>query len=172
MTEAGSPSSAISSAEIAVRGPGHRHAPGHRGRLDESARRLSHEELAVARMLVREGHDVRSVATGPVSSPDLTVCRRETEIKTPQLGATRATVNNELRRARNQGTDVIIDARRSGLQRSAAQQGVADFAARSDRGRVESVRVLGAGFDLSYRALDLNRLRRGREGHSLGAEIG
>jgi hypothetical protein len=165
------PDSWVTAAEVPERGPHHRHAPGHRGRLDESARRLSHEELAVARLLVREGHDVRSVATGLEKSADLTVCLRETEIKTPQLGATRATVNNELRRARNQGTDVIIDARHSGLQRLPAQQGVADFAGRFDRGRVESVRVLGAGFDLSYRAPDLDRLRRGREGHTFGAEL-
>jgi hypothetical protein len=154
------------------RGPDHRHAPGHRGRLDESARRLSHEELAVARLLVREGHDVRSVATGAEPSADLTVCRRETEIKTPRWGATSATVNNGLRRARDQGTDVIIDARQSGLGRLAAQKGVADFAGRPDRGRVECVRVLGAGFDLSYRPQDLDRLGRGRSGHRFGPEVG
>jgi hypothetical protein len=155
------------------RGPHHRHPPGHRGRLDESARRLSHEELAVARLLVKEGHDVRSVATAEQPTPDLTVCGRMTEIKTPRLGATGATVNNELRRARRQGADVIVDARQSGLHRLAAQKGVADFAGRTDRGRIETVRVLGAGFDLSYRSQDLDRMRRGRSaGAAFGAGLG
>jgi hypothetical protein len=138
----------------------HRHPVGRPGRFDESARRLSHEELAVATLLVAEGHDVRSVATGDCPRPDLDVCRRETEVKTLRRGASPATLCNALTRARDQGTDIIVDARESGLLPLAALQGVADFAVKANRGRIEQVRVLGAGYDRLYRSQDLDRLAR------------
>jgi hypothetical protein len=130
--------------------PEHRHGSGGPGHLDESARRLSHEEIAVAQVLVAEGHEVRSLAVGAGPTADLSVCRRATEVKTLRSGATAATVANALRRARHQGTDVIVDARGSGLLVTAAQRGVDAFAARLDRGRVERIRVVGDGFDRSY----------------------
>jgi hypothetical protein len=135
----------------------HRHPPDSKGALDESRRRLSHEELAAARVLVAEGHDVRSLAAGVGPTADLAVCQRETEIKSLRPGATAATVTNALRRARRQGTDVLIDARSSGLSVLAAQRGVDTFAARFDRGRVERIRVVGDTFDRSYGQRHLDR---------------
>jgi hypothetical protein len=143
--------------------PADRHPPGRRGLLDESARRLSHEELAVAQLLVAEGHHVRSLATSDSPTGDFDVCGRETEVKTLNPGATSRTVTNALRRAQEQGVDVIIDARQSGLLRLAAERGVADFAARRYQGRVEGVRLLGSGFDHSYQRHHLDRL-----GHQVG----
>jgi hypothetical protein len=140
--------------------PADRHAPGHRGLLDESARRLSHEELAVAHLLVAQGHYVRSLAPSDGPTGDFKVCGRETEVKSLRPGATSRTVTNALRRAQEQGVDVIVDARQSGLLQLAAERGVAEFAARPDRGRVEGVRVLGSGFDHSYQRHDLDRLGR------------
>jgi hypothetical protein len=145
----------------------HRHALGPAGQLDESARRLSHEELAVARLLVGEGHHVRSQATADRPTADLSVCGRETEIKTLNPGATSRTVANALRRAAGQGRDVIVDARQSGLLRLAADHGVAAFAARSDRSGIERVRVLGNGFDRSYHGHDLDRMARHQGGRGL-----
>jgi hypothetical protein len=145
----------------------HPHPPGRIGVFDESARRLSHEELAVAKLLVAEGHDVRAVAISYRATPDLEVCGRPTEVKTLGRGATGATVTNALRRARHQGADVIVDARGSGLQRLAAEQGVAAFATRRDRGLIERIRVLGAGFDRRYREADLDRMARRHDGPRL-----
>jgi hypothetical protein len=141
-------------------GPDDRHPPGHRGLLDETARRLSHEELAVAQLLVAEGHQVRSLAASDRPTGDLRVCGRETEIKSLRPGANSRTVTNALRRAQDQGVDVIIDARQSGLLRLAAERGVADFASRTQRGRVERIRVLGGDFDRTYGRHDIHRLGR------------
>jgi hypothetical protein len=138
-------------------GAEHRHQPGRVGRFDESSRRLSHEELSVARLLVAEGHDVRTVPVASHPTPDLLVCGRGTEIKTLSPGATSDTVRNALCHARRQGTDAIVDARASGLGPVTAELGVAKFAAGADRGLVERVRVLGTGYDRSYRAHDLDR---------------
>lgn len=147
---------------------GHRHPSDRRGSLDESRRRLSHEELAAAQVLVAEGHDVRSLAVGAGPTADLSVCQRETEIKSLRPGATAATVTNALRKARRQGTDVLIDARSSGLSVLAAQRGVDTFAARFDRGRVERIRVVGDTFDRSYGERHLDRPARPRLGHGIG----
>ena len=149
-------------------GASHRHPPARVGALDESARRLSHEELAVAHVLVAEGHAVRSLAPSAGPTADLSVCERETEIKSLRPGATAATVTNALRRARRQGTDVIVDARSSGLSGLAAQRGVDTFAARFDRGRVERIRVVGDGFDRSYGQRQLDRTAQPRLGQGLG----
>jgi hypothetical protein len=147
---------------------GHRHPAQQAGSLDESARRLSNEELAVAQVLVAEGHQVRSLAPGAGPTADLSVCSRETEIKSLRPGATSSTLDNALRRARRQGTDVIVDARSSGLSVGATQRGVAIFAARVDRGRVERIRVVGDGFDRSYGSQSLDRSRRPGLGRGLG----
>ena len=149
----------------------HKDPEGRSGRFDESARRLSHEELAVARLLVAAGHDVRSVAMAHHPTPDLEVCGRQTEVKTLRRGASPATLANALRRAREQGTDVIVDARVSGLLPLAAAQGVANFALKGQRGRIERVRVLGAGFDRTYRSQDLDRLARRPSGPRFGRGI-
>ncbi len=149
----------------------HAHPIGHPGTLDESARRLSHEEMAAARLLVSEGHHVRSQATGSTPTADFIVCGKETELKTLQPGATSRTVANALKRARDQGTDVIVDGRGSGLTRLGAHAGVAEWARRPDRGRIERVRVLGAGFDRSYGPHDLDRLGRRPPGRPFGREL-
>jgi hypothetical protein len=139
----------------------HRHPPGAAGRLDESARRLSHDELAVAELLLAEGHEVRSLPEGRHlgRTADLEVCGVATEVKTVQLGATSWTLENQLHRAVGQGEHVIVDARGSGLRRRWAERGVERFAGRGDwRGSLTAVRVLGAGYDLTYGRRELSRL--------------
>jgi len=147
---------------------GHRctppHAPTRPGRFDESARRVSWEELTVAQVLVCEGHLVRALSERPRRGPiaDFEVCGVPTEVKTLDPGASARTLANALLRGRDQGDVVIVDASRSGLPRWSAGRGVALFAARQPLGRVEAVRVLGAGFDLRYDRGQLARLATAR----------
>jgi hypothetical protein len=139
----------------------HRHPRGTVGRLDESARRLSHQELAVAQLLVDEGHDVRSLAEGRQlgRTADLDVCGVPTEVKSLQIGATSWTLENQLHRAVGQGRHVVVDGRSSGLKRRWAERGVERFAGRGDwRGSIVAVRVIGEGYDLAYGARELSRL--------------
>lgn len=139
-----------------------RHPAGVPGSFDERARRLSHAEFAVARVLIGEGHDVRSLPQGRSlgRTADLEVCGVETEVKSLQAGATSWTMENQLTRAIGQGQAVIVDARASGLKRRWAERGVERFSARrSWLGLVTSVRVIGDGYQLSYDRRDLVRLR-------------
>jgi hypothetical protein len=132
------------------------------GSFDERARRLSHGELSVARLLVAEGHDVRSRPEGRAlgRTADLDVCGVPTEIKSLQPGATSWTVENQLARAIGQGLVVIVDARGSQLKRRWAERGVERFAARrSWVGAVTAVRLLGDDYQLAYDRRDLIRLR-------------
>lgn len=126
----------------------------------------------MARLLVNEGHNVRSLATSERPTGDLMVCRDETEVKSLKPGATSRTVTNALKRAKDQGVEVIVDARQSGLQRLAAERGVAGFATKQDRGRVERVRVVGSDFDRTYRRHDLDRLGRVPGGRRFEPEVG
>ena len=135
------------------------HPPGG-GRLDESARRLTHEELAVARGFASEGHVVRSLRPrrgGPRTS-DLQVCGREVEVKSWEaLGAGRdqpptpRSVVNKLIQADGQAPIVVLYGRGSGLTAGTATAGMAEYARRHAAGGIGSVRVLGDGFDLGWR---------------------
>jgi hypothetical protein len=132
------------------------------GRLDETARRLDHPELAVAERLVDEGHDVVTVAErgrrGPV--PDFMVCGQPVEVKRlltmDERGdgyrATAATVHNRLVSARAQAATVLIDTSGSGCKVADAVAGLRSFAATGDTGKVAAVRIVGDGFDLSWLA--------------------
>jgi len=133
------------------------------GRFDESARRASHEELAVAKVLVAEGHDVRTVRERrDMRTPDLIACGTSVEVKSflqlSERGGrppTGEAVANKLLGARGQGAQAVIWAKGSGLSRSAAWTGYGLFCqlARQSGGAglVRGVRLLGDGFDLSYR---------------------
>jgi hypothetical protein len=138
------------------------HPLGAPGSFDERPRRLSHDEFAVARLLVAEGHRVRSLPEGRVlgRTADLEVCGVTTEIKTLKPGATSWSVENQLTRAIGQGDQVIVDARGSGLKRRWAERGVTRFAARRPwPGAISSVRVVGEDYHLSYDRRELTRLR-------------
>ncbi|HWG74381.1 MAG TPA: hypothetical protein VG184_10050, partial [Acidimicrobiales bacterium] len=56
---------------------------GSQGSLDETARRLTHEEFAVGRQLASEGHRVVAMTEWPWLGPmaDLEVCGRPVEVK-------------------------------------------------------------------------------------------
>ena len=127
--------------------------------VDERARRLSHEELAVAVLLAGEGHRVVALAerrgNGPVA--DLEVCGRPVEVKSfltlddrKGWAPTERSVCNKLRSGRSQAPTVILDGRGSGLTEMTAREGVAGFVGRGRLGRITGIRVVGDGFDLSW----------------------
>jgi hypothetical protein len=135
------------------------HHPGVIGHIDETPRRLSHEEYAVAALLAGEGHDVRSLASrrGGPRTPDLEVCGRGVEVKSwlpvADRGgrpATSRSVLNKLLDASDQASACVLYGRGSGLSASTARAGVSLFATRSGRDRPTDVRVIGDGFDLSW----------------------
>ena len=143
------------------------------GALDETARRASHEELAVAVVLVAEGHQVRTVAEQRgARTPDLIACGTSVEVKAFQSLSRRGgrpprpeAVANKLLDARGQGAVAVIWAGGSGLTPAAAKTGYGMFCDQAlvhGLGRLRSVRMIGKGFDISLRPLADLRLARQR----------
>jgi hypothetical protein len=139
------------------------------GRLDETARRLSHEELAVATVLAREGHAVRSLreSRGGGRKADLEVCGAAVEVKSwlpageRGRAPTARSVLNKLIDASGQAGMVVLNAEGSGLPAGAARRGVALFAERRTRadGALRAVRVMGDGFDLTWSFRPVREIR-------------
>jgi hypothetical protein len=138
------------------------------GSVDERARRLSHEELAVARQLAAEGHRVRSLpergGAGPTA--DMEACGVPVEVKSFLRAAghrggrgvnrgmpTAWSVYNKLAAAKEQAPVAVVYGRGSGLRAEVARRGVERFARDGRHGAIKSVRVLGDGFDLSWNTL-------------------
>lgn len=150
------------------------------GSLDESARRLSHEELHVARALAAEGHTVRSLpdGRGRGRTADLEVCGVPVEVKSwLSLGERHGvapgprSVVNKLISAEGQSGLVVLVANGSGLSASAATTGVARYAALRPSSSIRTVRVLGDGFDLSWTwqpRVELGRSRHRAPGIGIG----
>lgn len=134
---------------------------GRSGTYDERARRASHEELAVAKLLVSEGHDVRTVREAPGRrSPDLVACGVPVEVKSFQSLQERggrapsaAAVANKLLDASGQAPFAVVWAGESGLTASTAHAGYRVFrqVARA-RGLTPSMRarIVGKEFDLEF----------------------
>jgi hypothetical protein len=152
---------------------GHRHTGP--GRLDETARRLGHEELQVAKVLVREGHDVRSLreVRGRGPTADLSVCGTRVEVKSwlplderdGRVPSARS-VFNKLASASRQAGVVVLNGLGRGITPAVARQGMFLYGQRcpstdaSDPREISRVRVLGDGFDLAFaRAPSLLRRR-------------
>jgi hypothetical protein len=136
------------------------------GRLDESARRLSHPEFAVATQLAAEGHQVHALAErrGGGRTADLLVCGTPVEIKSwlgrgdrdgrvPGLWS----VVNKLSQSEGQASTVVLNGQGSGLTASAARAGMAMYAGLPHRAGVAAVRVLGDGFDLAWSRVRLRQ---------------
>jgi hypothetical protein len=144
------------------------------GTFDESARRASHEELAVARVLVAEGHQVRTVPErAGARSPDLVACGTSVEVKA-FLGLEERggrppgprAVANKVLDARGQGAVAVLWAGTSGLSPATARAGHALFCDRAlgeGLGRLRAVRVIGPDFDISLSpAAGLREARQAR----------
>lgn len=129
------------------------------GSVDESARRLSHEELHVASAFAAEGHTVKSIPERPGRgrSADLEVCGRPVEVKSwlslaDRHGVTpsRRSVLNKLISAEGQSGFVVLVANGSGLSPADAVSGLAQYASERPWSTVTTVRLIGDGFDLSW----------------------
>jgi hypothetical protein len=142
------------------------------GTLDETARRLTHEEFDVARQLVGEGHEVRSLAErrGRGRTPDLLVCGSPVEVKSwlsleerDGIPPGARSVGNKLIQAEGQAAVVIINGRGTGLSAKDAEAGMRIYSRRPHRAHIAAVRVLGDTFDLGWaRQSSLARDRPGR----------
>lgn len=142
------------------------------GSYDETARRASHEELAVAKLLVAAGHRVRTVPESRgARSPDLMACGVGVEVKSFQSLALRGGrpptaegVANKLLDARGQGALAVIWGPTSGLAEATARSGFNLFcqkAAASGLGRLRDARIVGPDFDFSLSAVAAVRLAPG-----------
>ena len=150
------------------------------GSLDESARRLSHEELRVAQAFAAEGHTVKSVAERPGCgrTADLEVCGRPVEVKSwlslaDRHGVTpsRRSVLNKLISAEGQSGFVVLVANGSGLSPADAVSGLAQYASERPWSTISTVRLIGDGFDLSwqrYAGLIVEPSRRRTPGLGVG----
>jgi hypothetical protein len=175
------PAAAWRSAEARAIGCGRDHGR-EGGTIDETARRLSHEELAVAEQLASEGHQVRSLAAGRRGgrTPDLLVCRAPVEVKSWLSQVERGgvapgsqSVANKLVQSEGQASLVVLNGRGTGLTAASAEAGMVAYAGLPHRARIASVRVLGDGFDLAWaRRPSLGRYRDGQPDRHRGPEAG
>jgi hypothetical protein len=146
------------------------------GTFDEAERRASHDELAVAQVLVAEGHQVHTVAERKgARTPDLMACGTSVEVKAFQSLEQRGgrppsarSVANKILDARGQGAIAVVRGGDSGLTRATAQAGYAVFCERAlekGLGQLRAVRVLGKDFDISLAAVaDVRLARQARQG--------
>lgn len=152
------------------------------GHLDESARRLSHSEYAVARILASEGHDVRALPETPGRgrSPDLGVCRATMEVKSWASAAERGgapssySVYNKLVQASKQSDQAFLLADGSGLSEQAARQGLERYTNRrpKDVAPLSRIRIKGDGFDLNVARVPVAKLPPPSTRPPRGPELG
>ncbi len=121
------------------------------GVIDESEARFEANERRVAELLSAEGTNVKAVPVAPSRrTADATVDGRRVEFKTPDPGATNGTIVNEVQqsiRRGGQARDIIVDARRSGIGEAEAKLAL-DRISGVTRGKLDSVRIVGDGFDV------------------------
>lgn len=126
----------------------------------------------MAKMLVAEGHNVRTLLERKgARTPDLVACGTSVEVKAFQSLQQRdgrpprpEHVANKMLDARGQGAVAVIWAGTSGLTQATAQAGYGLFCERAREkglGRIRAVRVIGEGFDMSFKpSVDLSMARR------------
>ncbi len=126
----------------------------------------------MAKVLVAEGHNVRTLLERKgARTPDLVACGTSVEVKAFQSLQQRdgrpprpEHVANKMLDARGQGAVAVIWAGTSGLTQATAQAGYGLFCERAREkglGRIRAVRVIGEGFDMSFKpSVDLSMTRR------------
>lgn len=120
---------------------------------DESERTFTAQERRIAEKLVSEGRQVKALPeTGTGSRyADAEVDGISTEFKTVRPGASSATNKNEINdsvRGKGQARHMIIDTRDSSLTEAETRRGLARAKGIS-RGKIDSVRIIGQGFDFT-----------------------
>jgi hypothetical protein len=112
------------------------------------------KEKPLAEYLAKEGQTVEKLPENhslPGRKADAKVGGVVTEFKKLDVGATNSTlkesINNSVRGG-GQARNMIIDARGTGLSEEEARRGLAR-ASGITRGRIDSVRVIGDGFDIT-----------------------
>ena len=136
-------------------GPGSGSGPrGGGGRLIVPAgRTLSAEETAVANQLVAEGHTVEAVAESAVRTPDFLVDGVRTELKSIS-NITSPDPSGALGRrildGAGQAPHIIADVRQqAGMTEELAQRAVRRAYGADTAGRIQSIRLIGQGFDVT-----------------------
>ena len=122
------------------------------GSIDESERFFPPEERRIAELLESEGKSVvAKKATSKHRSADAEVNGVLTEFKTlDPLRANNASIKNAINdsiRRKGQARHIIIDARGTRLSEAEARRGLAR-ARNITRGKLDTARVIGDGFDL------------------------
>ena len=133
-----------------VAGLGHAVERRDAGVIDERARDFQPAERAIAEALADRGATVTALAEDHSlwqRQPDALVDGRVTEFKSVRLGATDATIKNQLLAAKGQAPNVVVDARGSGLGEDTAALGVRRFLGSPwGRDHYETILILGDGY--------------------------
>jgi hypothetical protein len=133
------------------------HGPGP-GRFDETARRLSHSELAAATRFRVDGHTVTALPEPPTKGPhpDLLVCGGLVEVKGWLRVEQRrgppgsSSVYNRLVQGAQQAPTVVLVGHGTGLTEAAARRGVDRYTTQNPTSPIRDIRVLGDGFELAW----------------------
>ncbi len=123
------------------------------GIIDERERPFLKEEKVIAQYLVQHGARLIKARKeqGKGRQPDAEVDGVVTEFKLLKPGYGRKTVTNKVNeslRKQGQARYIIVDARGSGLTVAEAQYSLARVAGIT-RGKLDTLRILGDGFDVS-----------------------
>jgi Contact-dependent growth inhibition CdiA C-terminal domain len=124
------------------------------GKIIESQDKFSPKEKELAEFLAKEGKVVEKLPENyslPGRKADALVDGIKTEFKKLDQRATNATLKSNISSSIKKGgqaRNMVIDARGTGLTLEEAQRGLAR-AANITKGRIDSVRVLGDGFDIT-----------------------
>ncbi|GHO49882.1 hypothetical protein [Ktedonospora formicarum] len=123
-------------------------------RIDETQKSFSAREKRLAYLLSAEGHKVVAVPESNesnVRTPDALVDGVPTEFKSLEPGATSNSVKDAITasiKGGGQARNIIVDARGSGLTLDEAQRAFNRLRHPTiTRGRVDSIRIIGNGFD-------------------------
>lgn len=118
-----------------------------------AGRTLSAEEAAVAAQLVAEGHTVEALAESSVRTADFLVDGKHTELKSISNITSQDPSGALARRildGAGQAPNIIADLRRqAGMTEELAQRAIRRAYGADRAGRIQSVRLIGQGFDVT-----------------------
>ncbi|WP_052745366.1 hypothetical protein [Streptomyces sp. WM6386] len=128
-------------------------SPAKRGSIDETEKQFSPKERRIAEYLEAEGKHVKSVKESTVEGekrPDSLVDGVPTEFKTLDPKASPNAIKNTLNTAKKQARDAVVDARPSELGETEARQSLERFLRNNPPGRMNSIRIIGNGYTITW----------------------